>query len=92
MFPPKATTSITEWLSNMFDSLHRAGLEFSWDIVLDEGEEGLHAVRVQLVSPVPKKGWDPFKCYVQQYALIAGWRVKHLRQSGRFLTFRASSA
>ncbi len=92
MFPPKRTASVTKWLEDMLTSLRRGGLEFSWDILLEEPEEGLHDVKVRLLTPIPRDGWLNFRTYVQQYSFVAGWRVEKLRQAGRFLMFRASRA
>ena len=94
MVPPKKTADVTKWLEDMFSSLVRGGLEVDWDIGLDEQttDEGTFDVKARLLVPIPPGGWPGFRLYVQQYALVCGWRVEHLRQTGRFLTFRASRA
>lgn len=89
MFPPKKTVEITEWIQNLFSSLVRAGLDMNWDLELKE-EGDVADVRIQLKAPVPKSGWAVFRQYVHQYSMVSGWRVGNLRQTGRFLTFRAS--
>lgn len=89
MYPPKRTNSVTEWLEHLMTSVARAGLEFDWDIGLDE-EEGRFDVKVRLLAPIAKEGWPALQHYITTYSLVAGWRVKQLRQTARWLTFTAS--
>lgn len=91
MYPPKATKSPSEWLEWLLTSLGRAGLEFSWDIGLDENDYGVD-VKVRLLVPIAKEGWTALKKYITTYSLVCGWSVKQLRQTGRWLTFTAERA
>lgn len=91
MYPPKRTESITEWLEWLFTSLSRAGLDFDWNIGLDEEPHGFD-VKVRLLAPIPKEGWPALKVYIPTYSLVCGWQVEQLRHTPRVLTFRASKA
>lgn len=92
MFPPKPADKVTDWLENMIASLARGGLSVHENVLLDEPEDGPYNVELHLRQPVPKEGWPSFRNYVQQYALVSGWRVEKLRQSKSKLTFQASRA
>lgn len=91
MYPPKRTESVTEWLERLLTSCARGGLDFDWDIKLDESEQGVD-VKVLLRAPIPKEGWEFLKNYITTYSLVCGWAVKQLRQTPRWLTFSASKA
>lgn len=91
MYPPKRSESVTEFLEALLASLLRAGLEFDPNIGLDEEEYGFE-VKVQLLQPIPQKGWQHLREYIPTYSLVCGWQVTELRHTARVLTFTASRA
>lgn len=92
MFPPKRTDKVTEWLERLLSTLVRGGLEVHENVGLDEDDNGGYSVKVKLMSPIPKGGWDPLKEYVKEYSLRTGWRVYKIRQEGLWLILAASRA
>lgn len=92
MFPPKRTTSVTEWLENLLSTLARGGLEINKNIGLDEDDDGKYSVKIKLMSPIPKEGWEPFKLYANQYSQLSGWKIERVRQERGCLFFKASRA
>lgn len=91
MYPPKRTENITEFLEHLLTSAQRAGLEFDWNVGLDESSSG-YDVKVRLVLPIAKEGWPALKEYITTYSLVSGWSVKQLRYTLRWLTFTTSRA
>ena len=90
MFPPARCEKVTTWLTGLFESLARAGLPLGPNVKLDE-LENCYEVRAALLSPIPGSGWKFLRNYILEYSQECGWKVKELKRTNYFLSFKASA-